>query len=310
MSSDEKTHLPAPTVWPIGFAIGLAVLLVGLVVSWPAVAVGGAIALIFGILWVRDLSRGGSEAEPPPPPAKAAVAPAAVAGASEETTYPRNTFLAASTLGLGAVIGGLITVPVLGMLGASSFEGQKFHPLDLGPLSDYPEGQFMITTFVEDPEAGEVSRRTAYIRNNGTFDRGKYKGQPSFTVLSNRCAHLGCPVQPNGPVADKATRTVTDRIGIETLKLTPAKPAGFGCPCHGGQYDTEGNRTAGPPVRALDRYNFSIVNGHLVLGAAYSVDKVRGEGKDARIKKYPLHNPGQHVSGPEFWLWPIPEIRA
>ena len=48
MSSDEKTHLPAPTVWPIGFAIGLAVLLVGLVVSWPAVAVGGAIALIFG----------------------------------------------------------------------------------------------------------------------------------------------------------------------------------------------------------------------------------------------------------------------
>ena len=63
-------------------------------------------------------------------------------------------------------------------------------------------------------------------------------------------------------------------------------------------------------MRALDRYNFSIVNGHLVLGAAYSVDKVRGEGKDARIKKYPLHNPGQHVSGPEFWLWPIPEIRA
>jgi Rieske Fe-S protein len=311
VSSDEKSHLPAPTVWPIGFAIGLAVLLVGLVVSWPAVAIGGAIALIFGILWVRDLSKGGSEAEPPPPPpAKAAAAPAVVADASDETTYPRNTFLAASTLGLGAVIGGLITVPVLGMLGASSFEGQKFHPLDLGPLSDYPEGQFMITTFVEDPEAGEVSRRTAYIRNNGTFDRGKYKGQPSFTVLSNRCAHLGCPVQPNGPVADKATRTVTDRIGIETLKLTPAKPAGFGCPCHGGQYDTEGNRTAGPPVRALDRYNFSIVNGHLILGSAYSVDKVRGEGKDARIKKYPLHNPGQHVSGPEFWLWPIPEIRA
>jgi Rieske Fe-S protein len=310
VSSDEKTHLPAPTVWPIGFAIGLAVLLVGLVVSWPAVAVGGAITLIFGILWVRDLSKGDSEAAPPPPPAKAAAAPAVAAVASEETTYPRNTFLAASTLGLGAVIGGLITVPVLGMLGASSFEGQKFHPLDLGPLSDYPEGQFMITTFVEDPEAGEVSRRTAYIRNNGTFDRGKYKDQPSFKVLSNRCAHLGCPVQPNGPVAEKATRTVTDRVGIETLKLTPVKPAGFGCPCHGGQYDTEGNRTAGPPVRALDRYNFSIVNGHLVLGAAYSVDKVRGEGKDARIKKYPLHNPGQHVSGPEFWLWPIPEIRA
>jgi Rieske Fe-S protein len=254
---------------------------------------------------VRDLSRGGSEAEPPPPPAKAAAAPAVAADASEEeTTYPRNTFLAASTLGLGAVIGGLITVPVLGMLGASSFEGQKFHPLDLGPLSDYPEGQFMITTFVEDPEAGEVSRRTAYIRNNGTFDRGKYKGQPSFTVLSNRCAHLGCPVQPNGPVADKATRTVTDRIGIETLKLTPAKPAGFGCPCHGGQYDTEGNRTAGPPVRALDRYEFSIINGKLFLGSLFSVGTVKGEGATAQIRKVELHGPGQHVDDWEFWLYP------
>ena len=88
------------------------------------------------------------------------------------------------------------------------------------------------------------------------------------------------------------------------------QPAGFGCPCHGGQYDTEGNRTAGPPVRALDRYNYSIVEGHLVLGSAYSVDKVKGTGKDAQIKKYPLHNPGQHVDGPEFWLWPIPEIRT
>ena len=41
--------------------------------------------------------------------------------------------------------------------------------------------------------------------------------------------------------------------------LTPTQAAsGFGCPCHGGQYDTEGNRIAGPPVRALDRYGFSI----------------------------------------------------
>jgi hypothetical protein len=88
------------------------------------------------------------------------------------------------------------------------------------------------------------------------------------------------------------------------------KPANFGCPCHGGQYDTEGNRIAGPPVRALDRYNYSIKNGRLILGSAYSVDYVHGSGKDARIKKYPLQMPGQHVAGPEFWLWPIPEIRA
>ena len=130
------------------------------------------------------------------------------------------------------------------------------------------------------------------IRYNGLL-----VNQPSFTILSNRCAHLGCPVQPNGPVAENQSTTKENRAGQEVLKKTPAKPAGFGCPCHGGQYDTEGNRTAGPPVRALDRYNYSIIEGRLVLGSAYSVDYVKGEGKTARIKKYPLHMPGQHVAG-------------
>ena len=219
--------------------------------------------------------------------------------------YPRDKFLEFSTLGLGAVIGGLVMIPPLGMLAASGVEGAKFQPVDLGPLSTFPEGQFIITTFVEDPHAGEVSRRTAYIRYNGLL-----VNQPSFTILSNRCAHLGCPVQPNGPVAENQSTTKENRAGQEVLKKTPAKPAGFGCPCHGGQYDTEGNRIAGPPVRALDRYNYSIEDGRLVLGSAYSVDYVKGEGKTARIKKYPLHMPGQHVAGPEFWLFPIPEIRA
>ncbi len=308
-TGDDKAHLPSPTLWPIGFAIGIVCVLVGLIVSWPAVAVGGAIVLLFGFLWVRDLSKGKSDAEPPPPPAAPAVATNVGAAGMPEPApgerFPRNKFLEFSTLGLGAVIGGLVTIPPLGMLAASGFEGAKFQPVDLGPLSTFPEGQFIITTFVEDPHAGEVSRRTAYIRYNGLL-----VNQPSFTILSNRCAHLGCPVQPNGPVAENQSTTKENRAGQEVLKKTPAKPAGFGCPCHGGQYDTEGNRIAGPPVRALDRYNYSIVEGRLILGSAYSVDYVKGEGKTARIKKYPLHMPGQHVAGPEFWLFPIPEIRA
>jgi quinol---cytochrome c reductase iron-sulfur subunit, bacillus type len=309
----DKPHVPAPTLWPVGFAIGIACILVGLVVSWAAVAIGGAITLVFGFLWVRDLSTGVRQAEPPPPPAAVPAGPAPPAHLGPPAAPPpepgerfaRSRFLEGATLGLGALIGGVVTVPPVGLLVASAFEGSKFHNVDLGPISEFPSGQFVITTFVEDPSQGEVSRRTAYIRYNGTLNN-----QPSFTIISNRCAHLGCPVQPNGPVASKPIKVVTDKAGNQLLSLTPAQPAGFGCPCHGGQYDIEGNRIAGPPVRALDRYEYSIVNGHLVLGSAYSVDKVVGTGKDARIKKYPLHNPGQHVSGPEFWLWPIPEIRA
>jgi Rieske Fe-S protein len=291
----------------------VACVLVGLVVSWPAVAVGGAIALVFGFLWVRDLTAGMRHAQPPPPPAAEPAGPAppataGPAGAPEPAPgerFPRSRFLEGATLGLGALIGGVVTVPPVGLLVATAFEGQKFKDVDLGPLSDFPSGQFVIATFVEDPEKGEVSRRTAYVRYNGLL-----QGQPSFTIVSNRCAHLGCPVQPSGPADESAAKSVTNEAGVEILKKTPVQPAGFACPCHGGAYDTEGNRTAGPPVRALDRYEYAIRNGRLVLGSAYSVDYVRGEGKDARIKKYPLHNPGQHVAGPEFWLWPIPEIRA
>ena len=42
----DQQHLPGPSLWPIGFAIGVACVLVGLIISWPVVAVGAAIAAI------------------------------------------------------------------------------------------------------------------------------------------------------------------------------------------------------------------------------------------------------------------------
>jgi hypothetical protein len=82
-------------------------------------------------------------------------------------------------------------------------------------------------------------------------------------------------------------------------------PANFSCPCHGGAYDTEGNRIAGPPVRAMDRYKFSIIDGNLHLLEPYSVGKVDGKGGRAAIEAYGLQGPGEHVDGLEAWLYPI-----
>jgi Rieske Fe-S protein len=307
---DDRSHVPAPSLLPVAFAIGVVVLLVGLIISnWVTVGIGAVIAAVFGGIWLRDISTskaaGAGEAPPPPPTRAAAIGETTAAEPGVGERYPRDRFLEGATLGLGALIGGVVSIPPLGLLAASAFEGQSFHKINLGPISDFPTNKFVITTFVEDPKAGDVSRRTAYIRNNGFLGK-----QPSFTIISNRCAHLGCPVQPNGPVDTSKRKQVKDKQGNVILETTPVQPAGFGCPCHGGQYDTEGNRTAGPPVRALDRYTYSIIDGNVVLGSAYSVAKVNGTGKDARIKKASLHNPGQHVDGWEFWLWPIPEIRA
>ncbi|HZD88260.1 MAG TPA: hypothetical protein VE088_09665, partial [Gaiellaceae bacterium] len=61
----------------------------------------------------------------------------------------------------------------------------------------------------------------------------------------------------------------------------------------------------GPAVRALDRYEFEIDNGHLVLLSTYSVARVVGTGGQAKIYKYRLAGPGQHVNGPEQWFYPV-----
>jgi hypothetical protein len=107
-------------------------------------------------------------------------------------------------------------------------------------------------------------------------------------------------VQPNGPLDTQHEKHFADVTVIPTIAI-----AGFGCPCHGGQYDTEGNRVAGPPVRALDRYSFSIRNGRVFLGKPFSVSHVIGTGANAQIKKWPFAFPGEHVNGIESWLYPV-----
>ena len=289
----------------MGFAVGIAVLLVGVILGWLIVAIGAAIAAIFGFLWIREVTRPVRATEPvaaPEPEARPVTRGRTAVpepGEGEIIRFPRSKLLEGATLGLGVVIGGIVTLPILGPALVDPFVDQGTDDIDVGALDEFPENRFVITTFLLDPEQGEVSRRTAYVRNNGLLD-----GDPSFTILSSRCVHLGCPVQVNGLPLDDAAKT--ERIDNTAVRRIPTAAAvGFGCPCHGGQYDSEGNRTAGPPVRALDRYEFKIKDGRLVLGKTYSVGSVEGTGSEAQIKKYDLIGPGQHVDGPEALFYPV-----
>jgi nitrite reductase/ring-hydroxylating ferredoxin subunit len=76
--------------------------------------------------------------------------------------------------------------------------------------------------------------------------------------------HLGCPVVGTG--------------------------AGFQCPCHGGTYNTDGVRIAGPPIRPLDRFQWKVDNNELVITNRWSVDYVNG-----KLTYYPVKMPGQPV---------------
>jgi quinol---cytochrome c reductase iron-sulfur subunit, bacillus type len=308
---DSEPHVPGPSLWPVGFAVGIVVLLIGLVISWWIAGIGALLAAVFAFLWVRDLTAGTELAHAPEVPPEsptgpalpAPEGPAAMPPAAPEERYPRSKFLELSTLGIGGVIGGIVTVPALGFMIGPAFlkQGTKDH--DIGPISDFPEGKYVVVTFTSDASQGTVSRRTAFVRNNGQVSvtlNGKQTSQPSFTIISNHCAHLGCPVQPNGPLDPQHEKTFGDVTLIPTISI-----AGFGCPCHGGQYDTEGNRTAGPPVRALDRYSFSIRNGRVFIGKPFSVSHVDGAGGTAKIHKWTFSFPGEHVNGIESWLYPV-----
>jgi len=278
--------MEAPSsVGPIAFALGIAVALVGLLVDPLVISpLGGAIALAGGLAWSQ---RGPRAAQAEPRPA-----------VRSDERYTRSRVLERATLGLGGIVGLGVGLPAAGFAVLPSFFGQRQRPVDLGPISAFPEGQYVVATFLTDPQAGEVSRRAAYIRNNGLLGN-----VPSFTVISSRCTHVGCPTQPNGPMFAQQRQSVQTSNG--EVGLVPTQPSGFGCPCHGSQFDNEGNRTAGPAPRALDRYQFSIRNGRLWLGPLYSVGRVDGTGAQAEIRAFRLTGDGEPVTGPESWLYPL-----
>ena len=189
--------------------------------------------------------------------------------ASARAAVSRGRFLTGVTMGLGGLIGAAITVPVVGFALGPAFDGEEWYWVDLGPLETYKEGEksFTPVRFQRTPDGGNLARRVAFVRRDAAED---------FTVVSNTCMHLGCPVQ--------------------------ASAVGFACPCHGGQYDTEGRRTAGPPVRPLNRYEHKVEKGHLLIGRVFASKEEGGKVVMSDVWK----NPGEPVQGLLSFLYPAP----
>jgi menaquinol-cytochrome c reductase iron-sulfur subunit len=201
----------------------------------------------------------------------------------------RGQFLTKMSIGLGGLMGALIAVPVAGMALAPAVKPRTFTPVKIGDVSEF-QGAGITDTWVRktlnfDPESFDsyVQERVAYVRwNQKTKDTigesVKHKGQSQgeYSVISNRCAHLGCPV-----TAAKGTN------------------AGFQCPCHGGAYDDLGKRIAGPPPRSLDRFVWELRNGGKELWAVDEYSVSPGG------TKQPLHGSGQHAGDLEGWLYPF-----
>jgi menaquinol-cytochrome c reductase iron-sulfur subunit len=180
----------------------------------------------------------------------------------------RSKFLTGATVGLGGLIGVAIAVPVLGFVLGPSFSAEDWYWTSFGKADNplFKEKTFEPVIF-ERGKLGELDRRVAYVRRDGPED---------FTIISNVCMHLGCPVQ--------------------------FKTTNFACPCHGGQYDTEGVRTAGPPIRPLNRFEYKVEDGTLYVGRVFATEEI--DGKVVMTDQFKL--PGEPVGGLLGWLYPVP----
>lgn len=104
---------------------------------------------------------------------------------------------------------------------------------DVGALSEFPIGQTRKVVYPNpdpDPWGGLTVRNAAWVRR---------EGPRSFVAFSIYCTHTGCPV------------AWEDDAGL------------FICPCHGGVFDRDGDVSAGPPPRPLDRAAVRVRDGRV-----------------------------------------------
>jgi cytochrome b6-f complex iron-sulfur subunit len=92
------------------------------------------------------------------------------------------------------------------------------------------------------PEKDVPSDGAKFFQYHGKAAVIVRKKDGSLTALSAVCTHLGCIVQ------------------------WEAKKGEFICPCHGGQFSTEGKVLGGPPPKPLEQLKATVANGVITIG--------------------------------------------
>jgi Rieske Fe-S protein len=156
---------------------------------------------------------------------------------SHPAVTTRRGFLFKVALGLNALVGAVLAVPIVGyLLGPALKKEDEINKwISLGSLEDFPKGKTRFAEYsnpVVSPSDGMTARIACWVRR---LDDG------SLQVFAVNCAHLGCPVR-----------------WFEQSRL-------FLCPCHGGAYYEDGTRASGPPTRGLFTYQTRVANGEVQI---------------------------------------------
>src|SRR5207302_5164328 len=169
------------------FAVGDAVTLAGLIVNLEVVApTGVAITVLAAIAWIRGT---GGRPRPRAEPARSEPA------AGDAERFPRSRLLESATLGLGGLVAAGVALPAIGAAVIPAFTRNKPRAIDLGPIGAFPEGEFVIATFLSDPRQ---ARSRAGPRSSGTTaSSGSRRASPSCSAAARTLAarrHFPSPV--------------------------------------------------------------------------------------------------------------------
>jgi menaquinol-cytochrome c reductase iron-sulfur subunit len=182
----------------------------------------------------------------------------------------RRRLLGATAHAAGAVALAGVALPVLGFAIGPAFDSPETNWEPVGAPGDFTGDAFTPRVVTLQTGIGDIGKGLVYVRRrNPAVDD---PAEPEFLALTSRCSHVGCPVNY-----------------VEAAQS-------FVCPCHGGVYDFRGQRTAGPPVRGLDRFETRLRGGLLEIGPRYSVDR--------HLRRYSPRDPGQAVDGIGKYVYP------
>ena len=148
----------------------------------------------------------------------------------------RRGFLARLATALAAFLAAAAGLPLVGAAVGPALRRDEPGWIPLGAASDFVIGQTRLVTF-------GMTKQDGYQRT--TIQRAVWVYRPSdgdLIVYGGRCTHLGCLV---GYRSDSQT---------------------FLSPCHGGVFAlTDGRVLEGPPPRPLDRLEYRIDDGRLLV---------------------------------------------
>jgi menaquinol-cytochrome c reductase iron-sulfur subunit len=191
------------------------------------------------------------------------------AGYFEGETMTRRTVFALGGQALGGAAVAAVALPVVGFAVAPIFDRPEETWEAVGKPDDFTSGTYRQSVITIVDGVGDSGKTTVYIRK-GSPDLGEDPNE--FIAISNRCAHLGCPVR-----FVRAAGT-------------------FICPCHGGVYDFRGKVIGGPPVRPLDHFQTRVRDGQLEIGPRYSVTN--------SLEPVRARDPGEYTGGIWNYLYP------